>query len=419
MNIATLKMPRLGETMQQGEIVTWLVRVGQAFQRGEAILEVETDKTVVEYPALGGGVLVEILANQGDTVDVGEAIARIDLGTSGDWTGADASEPMPEIPHETSAQAGRTVAAKAAGRGDGRPRATPLARGLARRAGIDLRLLAGTGRRGRIEAHDVRKATGDAPADQIRFAHDIAYRASGPDSGPQFLLLHGFGGDHKGFAQLANGLKHAGARVVTCDLPGHGATGIEARTADALATNLAPFADQVLAGRPFHLVAHSLGAVPALALAPLCNPASLSLIAPVGLSGKINLEFLTGMAAPGSPQEVRRLLNLLTRTPGNLTDAAINDIFADLSRGRLLQLARDLGQPRRSILAELEQVARTVPVRLLIARDDQIVGAPVLEGLAPQVALHFFADTGHMPHWENPQAVLQILLSPLTDNTNR
>ena len=55
-----LKMPRMGETMDEGKLLAWLVEPGQPFKRGDAILEVETDKTIVEYPALGDGTLVEL-----------------------------------------------------------------------------------------------------------------------------------------------------------------------------------------------------------------------------------------------------------------------------------------------------------------------------------------------------------------------
>ncbi len=52
MTTITLAMPRLGETMEQGTIASWLVEAGQSFKRGDPLLELETDKTLVEYPAL-------------------------------------------------------------------------------------------------------------------------------------------------------------------------------------------------------------------------------------------------------------------------------------------------------------------------------------------------------------------------------
>ena len=74
----TLVLPRLGETMEHGTIVRWCVAPGQPFRRGETILELETDKTVVELPALADGTLVEVLAEVGDMLDVGASLAVVD-----------------------------------------------------------------------------------------------------------------------------------------------------------------------------------------------------------------------------------------------------------------------------------------------------------------------------------------------------
>jgi len=74
--LITLKLPRLGETMEEGQIGKWLKKPGDAFRRGETLVEIETDKTAVELPALVDGVLKEILAVEGKQVKVGEPICR-------------------------------------------------------------------------------------------------------------------------------------------------------------------------------------------------------------------------------------------------------------------------------------------------------------------------------------------------------
>ncbi len=79
-------MPRLGETMEEGVIVGWLVEPGVPFKRGDPILELETDKTVVEFPALGDGVLDVVLAGPGDRVAVGAPIARATVAQASDWS---------------------------------------------------------------------------------------------------------------------------------------------------------------------------------------------------------------------------------------------------------------------------------------------------------------------------------------------
>jgi len=82
---ASLVMPSLGETMERGTVAGWLVEEGAAFKRGDAIIEFETDKTAVEYPALGDGVLIQQLVSAGDEVELGAIIALIDVGDGPDW----------------------------------------------------------------------------------------------------------------------------------------------------------------------------------------------------------------------------------------------------------------------------------------------------------------------------------------------
>lgn len=408
MSLATLKMPRLGETMEQGEITSWLVEVGQSFARGEAILEVETDKTVVEYPALGAGKLAEILATEGDMVIVGDPIARIELGDAADWTDAKnetvTSEPAPRSAPTCEPTASQQTTGE-------RLRATPKARMFARRAYLDLGSVTGTGRRGRIEVRDVDAMLDTTTEGGVRIARDIAYVEAGPKNGSPFLLIHGFAGDHTTFALLTNGLKKAGKRVVACDLPGHGGTEIAAKSAADLTANLVDFTRQVMGTKPFHLVAHSLGAVPALALTEVFDIASLTLLAPVGLAKVGNNSFLTTMAAPASMDALKTQLDVLTQTPTVLSDTAISEIFAEQSRNRLVDLAAALGSKQHSIQPALEKLARKIPVRLLLGDSDRIVGTADLVGLAPEIAVHRFANTGHMPHWEKPRAVLNILLA--------
>lgn len=81
-----LKMPRLGETMEEGKIVGFLVKPGDSFKRGDSIIEIETDKTVAEFPALGDGTLHEWIGSVGDHVVVGAPLARIGIGAGPDWT---------------------------------------------------------------------------------------------------------------------------------------------------------------------------------------------------------------------------------------------------------------------------------------------------------------------------------------------
>ncbi len=73
-----LRLPRLGETMEEGIVVTWNLSEGESFERGDTLLEVETDKMVAEVPALESGTLLEILVEEQTKVKVGDILALID-----------------------------------------------------------------------------------------------------------------------------------------------------------------------------------------------------------------------------------------------------------------------------------------------------------------------------------------------------
>ena len=143
---SVFKLPLLGETMETGRVALWLKRPGDLFRRGETILEVETDKTVVEVPALNDGTLVEILADQGAQLKVGEPLCVIRSDASSDVAAVMAT-PAPSAPasvtQEAPPPAARIPTGEAAAPAqrpdhDRRIRATPRARRLAQQRGIDV-----------------------------------------------------------------------------------------------------------------------------------------------------------------------------------------------------------------------------------------------------------------------------------------
>ena len=142
--MAELTMPRLSDSMADAVIVKWLKAPGEGFRRGEALIEVETDKATVVYEAEADGTLEAILVGAGDAAAVGQAIATI-------GGGAPASS-------ATSAP----VAPGAAANSD-RANASPVARRAAVELGLSLRDVPGTGPGGRITVDDVRRAADAAP----------------------------------------------------------------------------------------------------------------------------------------------------------------------------------------------------------------------------------------------------------------
>ena len=181
MAVTKVVMPKLSEAMETGKLLRWLKQQGDRISGGDIIAEIETDKADIELEAFGAGVLRKLLAEPGASVPVGSLIAVIaepddDIGALvGDGAGAPAPAPAPTpaAPRapaaaepagtgsrpsgSTGSVAGAPAVAMAAPfvAGGGRLRASPLAKKLAQRAGIDLGLVAGTGPGGRIIQRDI------------------------------------------------------------------------------------------------------------------------------------------------------------------------------------------------------------------------------------------------------------------------
>ena len=167
-----VSLPRLGQGMEAGTIVRWLKSEGDQVEKGEALYELDTDKVTQEVEAEASGVLLKILAGEGEEIEVGKRIAVI--GEQGEDVQAEAEvdveedgqkEGSPGEVREEEREQGREAAAEEEpsaeadpSRVDGRVKASPLARRIARERGIELTNLTGTGPEGRIVAEDVERA---------------------------------------------------------------------------------------------------------------------------------------------------------------------------------------------------------------------------------------------------------------------
>ena len=171
-----VSLPRLGQGMEAGTIVRWLKSEGDTVEKGEPLYELDTDKVTQEVEADASGVLLKILAGEGEEIEVGKRIAVI--GEKGEEVEAEAEvevdedeqeEGSPGPAREEERERGREAAkeedpeATETARSDGRVKASPLARRIARERGIELASLSGTGPEGRIVAEDVERAAA-APA---------------------------------------------------------------------------------------------------------------------------------------------------------------------------------------------------------------------------------------------------------------
>lgn len=136
-----IKVPTFPESVQEGEVATWHKQVGDSVQRDDLLVDVETDKVVLEVVAAQSGVLVEILKEEGAILLSGEIMARLDSSATGSAQASGAAEV------DAAASTSTTE-------GDAAP-ASPAARKLADEKGIELAAVAGSGKDGRITKEDV------------------------------------------------------------------------------------------------------------------------------------------------------------------------------------------------------------------------------------------------------------------------
>lgn len=154
-----VKMPQLGETVFEGTVARWLKRPGDAVERQEPLLDITTDKIDIEVPAPADGVLLEILADEGTTVEVGSIIAYIgDDGEGPEETGPGSEVGEDEALAAVSSQSTRSRGTKEpapAERPAGRAFVSPVVARISAENNIDLAEVRGTGRQGRVTRKDL------------------------------------------------------------------------------------------------------------------------------------------------------------------------------------------------------------------------------------------------------------------------
>ena len=141
--IIDVKVPMLSESVSEGTLLEWKKKVGEAVARDEILIDIETDKVVLEVPSPQAGVLVEIIAQNGETVAAEQVLARIDTAAT---ASASAEAPAAAPAPEAAPTAAQTNAAM------------PAAAKLAAETGVDVNTLQGSGRDGRVLKEDVQNA---------------------------------------------------------------------------------------------------------------------------------------------------------------------------------------------------------------------------------------------------------------------
>jgi pyruvate dehydrogenase E2 component (dihydrolipoamide acetyltransferase) len=144
-------LPDVGEGLEEGEIVSWLVAPGATVVRDQPLVEVQTDKALVELPSPVAGQVVSLAFAPGDIVKVGQVLVVLEDGSDGDAAPSASATPAAALPTQAPPAAGVRGAV-------GRPKAAPAVRKLALDRGVDLATVTGTGPGGRILASDVESA---------------------------------------------------------------------------------------------------------------------------------------------------------------------------------------------------------------------------------------------------------------------
>jgi pyruvate dehydrogenase E2 component (dihydrolipoamide acetyltransferase) len=431
-------MPKVDMDMASGKLAIWHIAEGEAVKKGAALFDIETDKAAMEVEAPASGTLHHILAAPGVSVSVGSPVAFIyaegeAVGPAPNAAAAAAAVAEPEpvaAPAERAAVAAATAPMTEADHG---PRATPVARRLAREDGIALDALLGTGPKGRIQRSDVEEeiARGKAPApvpelplpapaapafvaDWIPQPGDL-HVTTRKGTGIPLVMVHGFAADSAGWMALERALPRD-LPLIRIDLPSHGRSPLRRLSGFAeLAKALVQTFDRIVDG-PVHLLGHSLGGALSLALADI-RPRqikTLSLIAPAGLGPEIDGAALTGIARASTADSLAPWLKRLTARPDGIShDFAKAAMLARLDpalRAAQQELAEVLfpdGVQAFDLTAALERVI--APTVMVWGRDDRILPWKQALAVPGGVALHLMRGVGHVPHIEDPEALAAVI----------
>lgn len=363
-SIHAITMPRWGMTMTEGQLVKWLVQVGEPVTVGQEILEIETEKIANVLEATAAGTLRRQVVTEQSVAMVGNLLGVISDGQPGEeaidaFVAAFADRQQSSEDTESSGPAARSV---------------------------------------EIEGGS------------------INVLSMGDGAAVPAVFIHGFGGDLNSW--LFNHPEIAESRPAhALDLPAHGASSIP-RTA-MMVENLA---DAVLSTldrlglERCHIVAHSLGAAMALLIARdlPSRVASLSLVSPVGLGPEINNQYIRDFLGAERRAQMSKALSTLFADPSQVRREMADDVLrfmrTDGVPAALRALAEDAFPDGRQRLT-LREVIGTgkVPVQIIWGEADRIIPSGHAAGLESSAKVHVLPGVGHMAYLEQAGRVNELL----------
>ena len=168
--LADVTLPSLGESVTEGIITRWMKNVGDVVERDEPLFEISTDKVDSELPSPAAGVLLKILANEGDTVGVGAVVAVIgELDGSTNAPTAPVADAPASSPIQAAATAPSATTSASASTDKGLV-VSPVVRRILDGGGVDARAVQGTGPGGSITRRDAETAVANGPTDDVPIA---------------------------------------------------------------------------------------------------------------------------------------------------------------------------------------------------------------------------------------------------------
>ncbi len=162
----SFNLPDIGEGVAEGEILKWMVKVGDHVKEDQPLVEIMTDKVNVQLPSPRTGTVASILVKEGDVAKVGQTIMTIDDGSVSSPTTFAAPSPAPSAPPATQTPPPQAAPSMVL--------AAPATRRLARELGVDLASVRGTGPQGRVTDDDVKAAAAGTPRAPAQLAQTVA-----------------------------------------------------------------------------------------------------------------------------------------------------------------------------------------------------------------------------------------------------
>jgi pyruvate dehydrogenase E2 component (dihydrolipoamide acetyltransferase) len=429
-----VKMPKWGLTMTAGTVTGWLYDEGAEISVGDPIFTVETEKAVNDVEAPADGVLVKIVAAQGDEVPVSGPVAII--AAPGETVTeeklasliAEAS-PKKAAAGSTIVAAGGARAARAASRDvSGRVNASPAARRRAQELGIDLTAVEATGPDGRITSEDVEHAAAEAGADptpreeriSLTDGRELNVLLAGEGDGAPLIFLHGLGGSQSTWQVVLGDLvdRH---RVAAIDLPGHGASDCSADadySIGGIALAVTEAIDKLGLRKPI-LIGHSLGGAGALRIAADHADTINGVVAidSAGLGEEISATLTDLMAGEAGSNTARGLLQLFYQDQKLVNDRGVNEMAAmqqaDGAWAAQQAVARAAfadGQQQEA--ARVDPASIRLPVLLIWGEHDRVLPTQHAVDTLPKfsdVSLAIVPHVGHVPQVENPTRTATLI----------